>query len=207
MRSTCIVCSREFSQNDMICLENRWICAECKPAFVQKLQEGATVADLTIARSKKSLVMGRKATLPDRCVKCNGPANANRLRRDLYWHNPALYLLILISILVYAIVAIAVRKQARIAVPLCDTHLAKRKKAILITWLIVVAAIVLLFAGISTEIGPIMALAGLLFLGGIIYGAIATQTVTARKIDKEYVWLNGVCKEYLAELPEWVKPK
>src|SRR5438045_334031 len=41
-----------------------------------------------IWRDGKTLVMMKEAFLPDRCVKCNGPANGYRLRRRLSWHEP-----------------------------------------------------------------------------------------------------------------------
>jgi hypothetical protein len=42
-----------------------------------------------------------------------------------------------------------------------------------------------------------------LFIGGAIYGAMRGRVISARKIDKEHAWINGVCREYLAPLPEW----
>ena len=51
------------------------------------------------------LVMHKRAVLPDRCVKSNQPAEGRRLRRNLYWHHPAIYLTILISLLIYIICA------------------------------------------------------------------------------------------------------
>src|SRR5690242_5147889 len=57
-----------------------------------------------IWRNNAVLVMTKQALLPNRCVKCNAPAE-EQLKRKLTWHHPALYLLVFISILVYAIVA------------------------------------------------------------------------------------------------------
>jgi hypothetical protein len=37
----------------------------------------------------------------------------------------------------------------------------------------------------------------------MIYGLIRGRIVTPRRIDKEHVWLNGVCAEYLENLPDW----
>lgn len=39
----CAECGRDFSQEEMIHYGNRWVCAACKPTFVQKLKEGVEV--------------------------------------------------------------------------------------------------------------------------------------------------------------------
>ena len=43
--STCSECRKTFSRDDMIRYEDSWVCANCKPLFVQKLKEGMSVAD------------------------------------------------------------------------------------------------------------------------------------------------------------------
>ncbi len=40
----CSECGNSFSQNDMIRFGESWICATCKPLFIQKIKEGLTVA-------------------------------------------------------------------------------------------------------------------------------------------------------------------
>ena len=39
--AVCCECGGTFSQNDMIRYADSWVCAACKPVFVQKLKEGA----------------------------------------------------------------------------------------------------------------------------------------------------------------------
>src|SRR4051812_44962371 len=53
----------------------------------------------------KVLVMTKSAELPDLCIKCGAPAEGYRLKRNLMWHPPAWYLLILFNLIIYAIVA------------------------------------------------------------------------------------------------------
>jgi uncharacterized RDD family membrane protein YckC len=43
-KSFCSECGRAFSQDEMIQYGNSWVCAGCKPIFVQKLKEGMTVS-------------------------------------------------------------------------------------------------------------------------------------------------------------------
>ena len=41
---TCQQCGQIFAQNDMIQYQSSWVCAGCKPVFMQKLKEGVSVA-------------------------------------------------------------------------------------------------------------------------------------------------------------------
>jgi len=41
---TCAECGNTFSKDDMIQYADSWVCATCKPIFVQKLKEGVSVA-------------------------------------------------------------------------------------------------------------------------------------------------------------------
>ncbi|MBW2345563.1 MAG: RDD family protein [Deltaproteobacteria bacterium] len=43
-KSFCSECGRAFSREEMIQYGNSWVCAGCKPIFVQKLKEGMTVS-------------------------------------------------------------------------------------------------------------------------------------------------------------------
>ena len=162
-------------------------------------------------RDGKLLVMRKEAVLPDRCVKCNLPAGGIRLKRKLSWHHPAYYLLILASIWIYIIVALIVRHTAKIEIGLCEIHRRKRWNAIAISWLSVLSGIGAIVAGgilsdaprgAASSLAPWLLLGGIaLFLGGLIYAAVAVPPVAPQKIDKEYVWLKKIDPAYLDEFP------
>jgi uncharacterized RDD family membrane protein YckC len=42
-QQTCVECGRPFAVTDMIPFRDSWVCAGCKPAFVQKMKEGVSV--------------------------------------------------------------------------------------------------------------------------------------------------------------------
>jgi hypothetical protein len=156
----------------------------------------------TVWRSKALLVMTKQAALPDRCIKCNAPT-AERLKRKLQWHPPALYLLILISILVYAIVAMVVRKTATVHVGLCNEHRESRKLSMIITVFLVVVAALSAIAGVQFETPGLVLAAVAFVLGAAIYGSISLRVVVPTKIDEHFVWIKGVNTNYLQEFPEW----
>ena len=146
------------------------------------------------------LVMRKDAALPDRCVKCNAPANGRRLKRNLSWHYPAWYLLVLISPLIYIIVALCIRKTAKIHVGICKRHLSRRRIGIAAAWLLLPVAIATFFLTTEQRAWPII-LGSLLILLSPIVGLVASRVVTPKKIDDYYVWLTSVNPDYLAQLP------
>lgn len=156
----------------------------------------------TIWRSKSVLVMTKQALLPDRCVKCNAPTG-ERLKRKLNWHHPALYLLIFISILVYAIIALVLRKSATVNLGLCEDHLSARRQSIAITWLLGLLAVVSFVVASLAEDLTFAVVGCVLLLACAIYGIIKIRVVVPSKIDEHFVWLKGVNANYLHEFPEW----
>jgi uncharacterized membrane protein len=163
-------------------------------------------------RKGKQLVMHKRANLPDRCVKSNQPADGRRLQRNLSWYHPLIYLTLVVSPLVFIIVAYVLRKQATIHVGLSKPWFRKRRRALLIGWLmallglaIVVASIMMIsnprgqtpWAGWGIPLGIVM------LIGAGIYGSMASQMVSPVRITDDYVWLKGVHPDYLADLPPW----
>jgi len=43
-QSLCSECGRAFAEDDMIRFAESWVCASCKPLFVQKIKEGVTLS-------------------------------------------------------------------------------------------------------------------------------------------------------------------
>jgi hypothetical protein len=152
------------------------------------------------------LVMHKRTPLPARCVKSNMPAD-RRLKRNLYWHHPAIYLSILISILVYIILAVVLRKSATIHIALSEEWFARRRRVIFISWLLSLGSIGTFFTGVALVeqdwAVALLALSPLVFLVGILWGLIGARMVVAKRISDEYVWLKGVCPEFLDGLPHW----
>jgi hypothetical protein len=154
-------------------------------------------------RTNNRLVTRSETPFPDRCVRCNAPANGYRLKRQLYWHPPAYYLFILLNLLIYAIVAICVRKKAIVHIGLCDKHRVRRKWGIVMCWLGVLGGLGMIVGGAIGGSGIVALLGVVLLLGGAIYGGLTGAGISATKITRENVWLKGVNKDFLAELPEW----
>jgi hypothetical protein len=156
----------------------------------------------TIWRSKSVLVMMKQAPLPDRCVKCNAPTQ-HKLKRNLRWHHPALYILVFGGLLFYFLLALVLSKRATIDVGLCETHAATRKRDIVITWMLVLLSFGSFYLAATTEEMSLLFVGLTLLLGALIYGIVKARVVAPQKIDDHYVWLTGLNANYLEQFPEW----
>ena len=154
-------------------------------------------------RDQSTLIMSKDALLPDRCIKCNRPANGQRLKRTVYWHNPIYYVLIFVGVLLYFIVAMFVRWQATVQVPLCETHMARRRILLIAGWLLFLLGIGGFIVAIAANELAVSLLGVLgIFIGFILLIASA-RTILPVKMDERFVWLKGISKDYLNQLPQW----
>lgn len=156
-------------------------------------------------RSNDVLVMQKQAVLPDRCLSCNRPTSY-RWSKTFYWSSPWLRLL-MPWLLIWAIVTVAVRKKADLAVPLCPEHDEKRRRSTTLSWLLLAAGLVL-FCGSFALIDSNEGLFGVLLLLGVLVMVISAlvssnaSPVQPKKIDDYYVWLKKVSPELLRTLPQ-----
>jgi hypothetical protein len=150
-------------------------------------------------RKGKLLVMPLQTPFEDRCVKCNHPANGYRLKRDLSWHHPGLYCLVF-SPIIYLIVALCVRKTTQIHIGVCETHLQKRKQAMIGSWICFGASV--LFFVLAAKFESLFFIIGgsILLLGAAFWAALKIPLVSANRIDHTTLWLSGVFPEYLENL-------
>ena len=200
--NTCGVCGNMFPPDDLIRLNESWVCATCKPVFLQRLREGAAPIGAGLWRKKKQLVTHSEALLPDRCVRCNAPAHGFKLKRKLSWHPPGYYILV-VNLLIYAVVAMLVRKKAVLDMGLCEKHREQRHTGLIVGWSGFLGGLALIIAAVYFDSGK-LALGGILaIVGGAIYAGVTGVRVSTAKIADNTVWLNGVNRDYLAQLPEW----
>jgi hypothetical protein len=207
----CVECRRPFPQSEMVLLNNSWVCAQCKPIFLQRLMEGSAPGSATLTgglvwRYERQMVTRSDTPLPDRCVRCNAPAKGFRLKRKLSWHPPAYFLLAFAGLLVYIIVAMCVRKEATLYIGLCETHRAQRTRFILGSVIGGLIGLGLLLVGAAYQSG-VLAFTGLvLILTAMILAAVKAPVISTAKIENDFVWVKGANDAFLAELPEWPGP-
>lgn len=147
------------------------------------------------------VILTPSGDLPPRCVKCNADAEHPVKERTIYWHTPWLYVLILVSILIYLIVALIARKSARISPGLCSEHRRQRNNVIVGSLLAALCGIGLVVFGISNSNGGAGLMGALVLLAAIIFGMVKGRLVYATRIDANRISLKGFGEAFLASLP------
>jgi hypothetical protein len=139
------------------------------------------------------------AELPNRCVRCNQPTDGFRLEKKLYWHSPILYIAILVSPLIYVVIAMILRKTVTIRFGLCPGHRARRRNGMLIGWLGALLSITACTAGIAAD-APEAIFGGIgLFVILPIVGIVMAHVIQPKKIEHHLAWLK-VGKPFLESL-------
>ena len=159
--------------------------------------------DSAVWRDGRVAVLLPDATMPHRCVKCNEPAHDPTKTRKVFWHSPWLYLL-LFNFIIFAIVALVVRKKALIAPALCADHKKRRRNALIVGWVGSLGGFVAIFVGGASSLAAWGALLGLVvMIGSIIVGMVYGRIVYASKIDGTHVRLKGCGRPFLGSLPDF----
>ena len=147
------------------------------------------------------LVLSPAASLPPRCVRCNEPAEEPTKNRRVYWHSPWIYLLILVNILIYAVVALIVRKKAMVAPGLCSAHKRRRRVGIVIAWVLLLGGVALLFFGVANGDGAGVGGGVLLMLVAVLVSMNVARILRPKRIDDQYVRLKGCGAAFLDSIP------
>jgi hypothetical protein len=152
----------------------------------------------------KWLVMDVDARLPHRCIKCNEPAEVPMKRQTLYWHHPAIYLLLLFWIVIYVIVAAIARKTLKLEVGLCAEHRLARRKALTIGLIGLFGIFPAAFAiAWFDQPGPALLVGLVGFFGFVIYLMIKARILYAKKIDTDEARIGGCGEQFLSSLPPY----
>lgn len=146
-------------------------------------------------------VIRRDVALPPHCIKCGNTPVDPWPTITFSWHHPGLYVL-LISPLIYIIVALIVRKQVKMAVPLCESHQAARKKNLSVGALCLLGCIpvpIMLSAAIDDIVGFSVLLGFALFIAGVTFLMLA-QPLKVTQIGQESAEFSGASPTFLAVL-------
>lgn len=139
---------------------------------IERVERGRCFAELG-----SILFVARDSDLPQRCIKCNGAVTAPPKLKTFYWHASGWYLLILLNLLIYALVAFFVRKKVRVSPALCEAHRTRRRNLVAGS----LALFIVLFMGGVVSAGNETALISLAsFLGSLV--CLIVAVISARRI-------------------------
>ena len=183
----CVLCEMAFPVDDVIEIAGCLTCAGCKPQLIARIQQGAHVADYTLAREGRLLVMGLHTPLPKRCIACNQATD--------YFHE------VVVSFYRRGAGQLLKRRHSHpINVGLCDVHRELRRKAVAIGWWSTVVSIPVVLALLFFKFDYALFVAVLSVVFWTACGVVA-RLVKVVKSTEDCIWLKGVCAAYLDELP------
>jgi len=154
--------------------------------------------------------------LPEVCMKCGAPATVFK-DKNFAWHPRWVFVLIMVHLLVYAIVAVIMTRKRRVRVPLCErhkNHWLGRQVVLLGSLLVLLLTGVGGFAVLADE-GPGRRgndLGGLLCLGVMIgfvlwlvlVAVLQSTAIRPQEITDRSITLKGVAEEFVrAHEGEW----
>jgi hypothetical protein len=153
-------------------------------------------------RVGKVIVVRIGRELPHRCVSCNEPAREPVPTRSMSWHHPAWFILFFISIPIYIITALIVRKRAKLGVPLCEKHRHRRVVFLSVAWIGSLVGLLTMLVTAVNEMSGVLTAAGLVLLLVAVGFGVAARSVYPARITKEEVHLKGCGAAFLDSIPE-----
>lgn len=136
-------------------------------------------------------------------MKCGAPANGKPVTKNFSWHHPGFYLLILVGLLVYVVVALVVRKTMKLEVFLCLHHAQRRSTAVMLAWVFPVVGIAdaFILPRFNVEGGVVALITVVLVLAGLVIWAVVSNPIRPKFIDQYRGEFSGVCECFLEHLP------
>jgi hypothetical protein len=144
------------------------------------------------------------ALLPPVCVKCGAPADGTPVEKTFYWHPQWLYVLIFIGVLIYAIVALVMRKQMRLRVPLCRQHAERRRGLLILAGILPVIGIAdtFILPSFGVDTGLVVLVAVAFILAGLVLWAVAGSPIRPTFIDQYQGIFTGCSETFLQQFPQ-----
>ncbi|MEL6341947.1 MAG: hypothetical protein AAFV53_02365 [Myxococcota bacterium] len=158
-------------------------------------------------RADGTLVLTHHATMPDRCVVCNAPAEGFTLKKTLFWHTPLLLPLLIVvpplGLIGYAGLAFFLKKTMPLEMPLCARH-RRRRQLMGVTGLLLLPAFpIFALVGLSMS-EPTLLLPGLILsLIGAVVLIVGRNELWPARITDDHAFIRGANREWLSTLPEW----
>jgi hypothetical protein len=166
-------------------------------------------------RQGNIVVMRHDANFPARCIKCNAASVAPERKTGVYWHPWGYYLIALISLPLYAIVAFIVRKRATVYVNLCPRHQRRLIIGRSLGWagLAYLALVLpLIFVVFQDALNNNQDLKNIIIICSVAFSLVwmigtlvLTSRVQAKRIAPDYIYLKQCHKDFLNSLPEFTR--
>jgi hypothetical protein len=161
----------------------------------------------SLRRAGNLLVATAGAQFPPYCVKCGAPAQ-KWVNKNFGWHTPWLYLIILVNVLIYAIVATIVMKRMRLNVPLCAQHYGRRRGWLTAGWIMLAGflpisiTIGMMGNGSDEAVGAAVLLGAAMFIASLVCLVIGSILLRPQEITDTQAIFTGVSPAFLQYVPD-----
>ena len=154
-------------------------------------------------REGDRMVVAADAELPDRCVKTDLPADGQWADIRLRWHHPALYLVLILGIIVYFIMAYYMSTSMIVRVGITEPVLNAGRWTRSLVWTLVLGGVVLCVVAAAVRDPALFWAGGVLLVLAVPVFLLRPRIIWATRMERGCVWIAGVHPDYLARLPQW----
>lgn len=198
----CDECGRTCPETDLMPVGGVAVCPACKDRAVAKLRGGIPIGQGRW-HDRKQLVLQDGQSLADLCIRCGNEAVCRPIKRTYHWHSPVLYILLLLSPIIYIIAALIVQRRMVLQLGLCPRCRKKRRLKLACGWLAFFASMGMTVAGGARDSGAMMLIGGLVWVGSLFWLVLAARLLVPARIQPPYGWFNGAPASVLERFPEW----
>jgi hypothetical protein len=135
----------------------------------------------------------REYVFPPICMKSGSTENLGKpITRELSWYHPAWACLLLLNLLVFIIVVLCIQKKGKVTFYLSQASRQKRRRRLLINWLVFLPAIPLFyFASLEPEWAAYAVAGGVLaVLTSLILAGTWSRLLAPRRIDQQFIYFS-----------------
>jgi hypothetical protein len=170
----------------------------CKRCGASLQEAPDLVADETTVawRDADLLVLAMEGFPPERCLQCNSSDGVKQKTITLGYYPKYNLFLLLFGFIYY--------KTIKLEITLCEAHLSARSQNVFVTFLFIIIGVIIFIVALANMSAMIFGIGILVFGAGGIFGVVRGSPVSISKMDKTHLWIEGVCREYLAALPKWM---
>jgi hypothetical protein len=150
--------------------------------------------------SGSSVIVPKTFEFPQVCLFTGATENLVKVRKQLAWHHPAVFLAILPGLLIYVILALILRKTATIEFYMSRQERTRRRWWHLANWGVFLMTFVSLIAAGGYEINWAIYLAPVFFVATFVIYLLKVRLLYAKKIDDSRATVGGISPMVFSQL-------
>ena len=154
----------------------------------------------------RGLVVPVKYDFPAVCLLTGKTVDLVRMRRTLSWHHPLIALTFFIGVLIYLVIALIVRKQAKISFCINRAERSRRRKWHLANWGIFLMTFISLIIAGSTGISALFWLSPVCFIGSLVVYYMKVRYLYPTRIDTKVAVIRGILPEVMTGISAGMYP-